>query len=70
MDCGHIYVPSGMKWGSTSSPHIGDVAMSLFFTLGSTVHDGDGPKMVHFEPKMAKHGRLVNAPKWSLQQSS
>ena len=26
---------------------------------------GDGPKMVHFGPKMAKHGRLVNAPKWS-----
>ena len=22
MNCGHIYVPSGMKWGSTSSPHI------------------------------------------------
>ena len=26
---------------------------------------GDGPKMVHFGPKMAKHGRLVNTPKWS-----
>ena len=26
---------------------------------------GDGPKMVHFRPKMAQHGRLVNAPKWS-----
>ena len=26
---------------------------------------GDGPKMVHFGPKMAKHDRLVNTPKWS-----
>ena len=26
---------------------------------------GDGLKMVHFGPKLAKHGRLVNAPKWS-----
>ena len=25
----------------------------------------DGPKMVHFGPKVAKHGRLVNTPKWS-----
>ena len=33
-----------MKWGSTSSPHIGDVKMSLFFTLGSTVHDWGWPK--------------------------
>ena len=31
-------------WGSTSSPHIGDVMMSLFFTLGSTVHDWGWPK--------------------------
>ena len=114
MDCGHIYVPNGKTWGSTSRPHIGDVVMSLFFTLGSTVHDwgwpkngpfwtkngqtwqacqrskvvqrgpkgtkmvnlslfdhlgprlgppfmtGDGPKMVHFWPKIAQHGRLVN----------
>ena len=44
MDCGHIYVPNGMKWGSTSSPHIGDMMMSLFFTLGSTVHDWGWPK--------------------------
>ena len=44
MDCGHIYVPNGVKWGSTSSPHIGDVMMSLFFTLGSTVHDWGWPK--------------------------
>ena len=27
---------------------------------------GDGPKMVHFGPKMAKHGRLVNAPKYII----
>ena len=33
MDCGHIYVSKGKNWGSTSSPHIGDVMMSLFFTL-------------------------------------
>ena len=26
---------------------------------------GDGPKMDPFGPKMAKHGRLVNVPKWS-----
>ena len=26
---------------------------------------GDGLKMVHFGPKIAKHGRLVNVPKWS-----
>ena len=39
IDCGYIYVPNGVKWGSTSSPHIGDMMMSLFFTLGSTVHD-------------------------------
>ena len=39
MDCGHIYVPKGAIWGSTSRPHIGDMMMSLFFTLGATVHD-------------------------------
>ena len=44
MDCGHIYVPKRRTWGSTSSPHIGDVMMSLFFTLGSTVHDWGWPK--------------------------
>ena len=44
MDCGHIYVPKRKTWGSTSSPHIGDVMMSLFFTLGSTVHDWGWPK--------------------------
>ena len=25
----------------------------------------NGLKMVHFGPKRAKHGRLVNTPKWS-----
>ena len=25
----------------------------------------DGPNMVHFGPKLAKHGRFVNIPKWS-----
>ena len=44
IDCGHIHVPKGAFWGSTSSPHIGDVMMSLFFTLGSTVHDWGWPK--------------------------
>ena len=44
MDCGHIYVPNGANLGSTSRPHIGDVVMSLFFTLGSTVHDWGWPK--------------------------
>ena len=34
--------------------------MSLIFTLGPTTHDWGWLKMVHFGPKMAKHGRLVN----------
>ena len=37
-----------------------------FFLLGGPpLMTGDGPKMVHFGPKMAKHTRLVNVPKWS-----
>ena len=44
MDCGHIYVPKRKIRDSRSSPHIGDVMMSLFFTLGSTVHDWGWPK--------------------------
>ena len=44
IDCDHIYVPNGKIWGSTSRPHIGDMMMSLFFTLGSTVHDWGWPK--------------------------
>ena len=64
-DCGHIYVPNRMFWGSTGRPHIGDLVMSLFLLWGPLFMTGDGPKMVHFGPKMAKHGRLVNVPKWS-----
>ena len=30
IDYGHIYVPNGMFWGSTSRPHIEDLVMSLF----------------------------------------
>ena len=30
---------------------------------------GDGPKMVHFGPKMVKHGRPVSVPKWSKRVS-
>ena len=64
IDC-HVYVPKGMFWGSKSRPHIGDLVMSLFLLWGPPFMTGDGPKMVHFGPKMAKHGRLVNVPKWS-----
>ena len=64
-DCDHIYVPNGPIWGSTERPYIGDVVMSLFLLWGRPVITGDGQKMVHFGPKTAKHGRLVNAPKWS-----
>ena len=69
MDRGHAAL--GI-WGSTSSPHKGDLVKSLFLLWGAPFMTGDGPKMVHFGPKMvhfgpkmAKHGRLVNAPKWS-----
>ena len=65
MDCGHIYVPNGMNCGPTSRPPMGDVVMSLVLFLGPPFMTGDGSKMVHFGPKMAKHGRLFNAPKWS-----
>ena len=65
MDCGHIYVPNGMNWGSTSRPHVGDVVMTIFLRLGPPFMTGDGPKMIHFGPKMAKYGSLVNTPKWS-----
>ena len=65
IDCDHIYIPNGKNWGSTSRPHIGDVVMSLFLLWGPPFMTGDGPKMVHFGPKMAKHGRLVNLSKWS-----
>ena len=36
-----------------------------FLLWGPLFMTGDGPKMVYFGPKLAKHGRLVNAPKWS-----
>ena len=35
-----------------------------FLLLGPLFMTGDGPKLVHFGPKMAEHGRLVNVPKW------
>ena len=43
MECGHIYVPNGVFWGSTGRPHIGDVVMSLFFALVSTSWLINGP---------------------------
>ena len=39
--------------------------MSLFLLWGRPFMTRDGPKMVHFGPKLAKHGSLVNVPKWS-----
>ena len=60
IDCGHIYVPNGKLLGSTSRPHIGDLVMSLFYYFEVQLHDWS-----IFGPKMAKHGRLVNVPKWS-----
>ena len=65
IDCDHIYVPKRAIWGSTIRPHIGDVVMSLFLLWGPPLMTVDGPKMVHFGPKMAKYGRLVNLSKWS-----
>ena len=65
MDCGHIYFPKGHIWGSTSRPHIGDMMMSLFFTLGSTVHDWGWPKNGPFWTKKGQtwqacqHSKLV-----------
>ena len=60
-----VNVPKRGTWGSTSSPPIGDVVMSLFLLWGQPFMTGDGPKMVLFGPKMAKHGRPANVPKWS-----
>ena len=42
--------------------------MSLFLLWGPPVMTGDGPKMVHLSPKLAKHGSLVNVPKWSKRE--
>ena len=36
-----------------------------FLLWGPPFVPGDGPKMVHFGPKTARPGRLVNVPKWS-----
>ena len=36
-----------------------------FLLFGPPFMTGDGLKKVHFGPKTAKHGRLVNVPKWS-----
>ena len=47
------------------TPMIGDLVIKLFLLLGPPFMTGDGQKMVHFGPKMAKHGRLVNVTKWS-----
>ena len=51
-----------MKWGSTSSPHIGDMMTSLFFTLGSSVHDWGWPKNGPFWTK--------NGQTWQAWQHS
>ena len=48
IDYGHIYVPNGMFWGSTSRPHIGDLVMSLFLLWGAPFMTGGGPKIVHY----------------------
>ena len=50
--------------GSKSRPHKVDLIMSLFLLWGPLFMTGNGPKIFHFGPKMAKHDRLVNAPKW------
>ena len=72
IDCDHIYVPKGTNWGSTSRPHIGDLVMSLFFTLGSTVHDWGWPKNGPFWTKngqtwqACQHSKVVQkGPKCS-----
>jgi len=62
IDCSHIYVPNGVFGGSTSRPHLGDLVMSLFFTLGSTVHDKGWPKNGPFLTKSGK--------KWQACQRS
>ena len=38
-----------------------------FLLLGPPFMTGDGLKKVHFGPKIAKPGRLVNVPKWPNQ---
>ena len=46
-----------MLWGPTSTPHIGDL-FYLWFHLSWL-------GMALFGPKLVKHGRGVNVPKWS-----
>ena len=41
------------------------IVIAMFLLLVPLVMTEDGPKMVHFGPKMAKHDRLVSVPKWS-----
>ena len=51
-----IYSPSHMNrgmaalgiWGSTSSPHKGDLVKSLFLLWGAPFMTGGGPKIVHY----------------------
>ena len=45
-------------------PHIWDVVISHFLLWGPPFMTRDGPKMVRFGSKMAKHSRLVTALKW------
>ena len=41
-----------------------------FLCWGPPFMTGDGQKMVHFGPKMAKHGRLVNVPQCSKRDQN
>ena len=70
IDTGHIYVPKWTFLGSTSRPHIGDLVMGFFLLWVPPFMTVDGPKMVHFGPKLAKHGRLINIPKWSKRDQN
>ena len=47
-----------------------DLVLSLFLLWGPLFMTGNGPKKVHFGPKLAKHGRLVNVPKWSKRDQN
>ena len=66
IDCGYIYVPNGVFWGSTRGPQ-GDLVMILIFTLGSTVHDWGWPKNGPFQtkkwPNMAGLSTFQSGPK-------
>ena len=58
-DYGHIYVSNGGFWGFYSGPHIGNLVVSLFFTLGSTTHGMEEPKN---GPILTKNGQ--SGPFW------